>query len=133
MNEETREVLSRIPEEVMESLYEGDTYSAEFKRYETIGRYTTALLTTLQDATRAANEEIPYIGYYAAAVAVANEVPEDYTSISDDMLAELVYVIQPEDMEEQLSASQLASLFYAYCGALFKSEMITADNLRGVV
>ncbi len=118
MNAETRAVLARIPEEVLESLYTDDTYNFEFSRCHTIGRRTTALIITLHEAGQTA--------------AAANEFPLSSSSIPQDELAELVYVIQPDDME-QLSAKQLVALFYAYCGALFNAETTAVESPRGAM
>ncbi len=132
MNEETRAVLARIPEEVIESFHDGESYSVEFKHYENVGRQTTALLIRLQEVRSSVNEELPYDAIYTASVAAANEAQLTFTSISDEDLAELVYVIQPEEMEP-LSLPELVALFYAYCGALCKAEMTCVESPRGVM
>ena len=53
-------------------------------------------------------------------------------SLSEERLSEHVYVIQPEE-SEAMTATELLTYFYGLCGALYISELIEVENLRGIM
>ncbi len=119
MNDETLQVIARIPDDVLEWLTSGDWNDCKYRKYVSMGRYSSALVVALYHTKFAATEE-------------RHIDTSDEEGLSDENLAQVVYVLQPEEMEP-LGETELVALFYAYCGALLEAEMTTYSNPRGVM